>query len=273
MAWEYFAVHQDAAEWVWHTAVTLSWLRASEGSRNGVDEVLALGIAAWKRAGRPPFTGGSILFEFDHDPTLLAALESCGLHLEREAGRAVDSANRIAAAAAHGCLARLLRREPSSRNRQARVALHLTRAVELLREAGATGPLASALAAAATQADILGEPEKAATLRREQAQLQSSLSSSSGAFLPSDIAPPPTAALHAIDEDWVQLDEVERRYIADVLRHTHGRITGLGGAAAILGLNPSTLSWRIDKLGLRESLAEIRRTSQARGPKSRRRKG
>lgn len=270
LAWEYFCVHQQAAVWVWHAAVTLAWLRATTGNGDGLDEVLAVGVAAWKRAGKPPFDGGALLFEFDHYPRLLGALERQGLQLDREAGRAIDSTNRVAAAAAHGCLARHLRRGPSSRNRHARVTLHFARAVDLLREAGATSALGSALAAAASQAEFAGEMEKAATLRKEQTQLRATLAARLEAFPHNDVAPP--ARDGDIDRDWVRLDEVERRYVVEVLRHTRGRITGTGGAAAILGLNPSTLSWRIDKLGLREILAEARRTACTQSKKSKRAK-
>jgi len=272
LAWEYFSVHQQAAVSVWHAAVTLAWLRATTGNGEGLDDVLAVGVAAWKRAGQPPFDGGTLLFDFDHYPTLLGALERQGMQLEREAGRTIDSANRVAAAAAHGCLARHLRCGPSSsRNRHARVALHFARAIELLREAGATVALASTLAAAASQAEFMGETEKAATLREELTRLRATLSASVGVFPPNDIAPP--ARVDDVDRDWVRLDEVDRRYIGDVLRHTHGRLTGAGGAAAILGLNPSTLSWRIGKLGLRELLAEARRMARTQSQKSKRAKG
>jgi Bacterial regulatory protein, Fis family len=262
LAWECFSVHQEAAVWVWHAAVTLAWLRATTGHGEGLDDLLAVGIAAWKRAGKPPFEGGVLLFEFDHYPTLLDALESQGLQLEREAGRAIDSANRVAAAAAHGCLARYLRRGPSGRNRHARVALHFARAVALLRQAGATAALASALAAAASHAEFMGETKTAATFREEHKQLRATLAARLDAFPPNDIAPPACAG--DVERDWVPLAEVERRYIAEVLRHTHGRITGAGGAATILGLNPSTLSWRIGKLGLRDILAEARLTTRTR---------
>jgi hypothetical protein len=245
LAWEYFSVYEKNEVWVWYAAVTLAWLRATTGDGEGLDDVLAVGVAAWKKAGQPPFEGGALLFEFDHYPTLLGALERQGVQLDREAGRALDSANRVAAAAAHGCLARHLRRGPSSRNRHTRVALHFARAVELLREAGATAAPESALAAR-----LDAYPQNA-------------------------IAPPAVEVQSkvTIDADWVRLAEVERRYIADVLRHTHGRITGAGGAAAILGLNPSTLSWRIDKLGLREILTEARRTAHTPSKKAKRAKG
>ena len=46
---------------------------------------------------------------------------------------------------------------------------------------------------------------------------------------------------------WVEL---EREHVRAVLTHTHGRVHGEGGAAAILGLKPSTLQSRMRKLGL-----------------------
>ena len=47
------------------------------------------------------------------------------------------------------------------------------------------------------------------------------------------------------------LEDVEREHIAAVLKGTGGIIEGPGGAARILGLHPSTLRYRIKKLGLR----------------------
>ncbi|MGR9086508.1 MAG: sigma-54 interaction domain-containing protein [Gammaproteobacteria bacterium] len=49
------------------------------------------------------------------------------------------------------------------------------------------------------------------------------------------------------------LDSVERRHIAAVLEQTHGVIEGDDGAARILGLHPSTLRYRMKKLGLTKS--------------------
>jgi formate hydrogenlyase transcriptional activator len=46
------------------------------------------------------------------------------------------------------------------------------------------------------------------------------------------------------------LEEVECQHIMDVLRSTGWRIKGEGGAAQILGLNPSTLYSRMQKLGI-----------------------
>jgi len=49
----------------------------------------------------------------------------------------------------------------------------------------------------------------------------------------------------------VSMDEMERRHIEEVLRHTGGQIGGAGGAAEILGLPVSTLRSRMKKLGIR----------------------
>lgn len=46
------------------------------------------------------------------------------------------------------------------------------------------------------------------------------------------------------------LEIVIRRHIEDVLERSGGRISGAGGAADLLGLNPSTLRGRMRKLGL-----------------------
>jgi PAS domain S-box-containing protein len=50
------------------------------------------------------------------------------------------------------------------------------------------------------------------------------------------------------------LDEVEKDYIIRVLDSTSWRIGGTNGAAAILGLNPSTLRTRMIKLGIQKSV-------------------
>jgi PAS domain S-box-containing protein len=49
----------------------------------------------------------------------------------------------------------------------------------------------------------------------------------------------------------VTLDENERRHVARVLEAVAGRIAGPGGAAEVLGVNPSTLRSRMAKLGLK----------------------
>ncbi|MFO0698308.1 MAG: sigma 54-interacting transcriptional regulator [Nitrospira sp.] len=51
----------------------------------------------------------------------------------------------------------------------------------------------------------------------------------------------------------ITLDQLERSYIKEVLRHTNGLIAGRGGAAEILGLPASTLRHRMTKLGLRKT--------------------
>jgi transcriptional regulator of acetoin/glycerol metabolism len=48
----------------------------------------------------------------------------------------------------------------------------------------------------------------------------------------------------------LRLEDVERRHILDVLKQTDWRITGEQGAADLLGLNPSTLRFRMKKLGI-----------------------
>jgi transcriptional regulator with GAF, ATPase, and Fis domain len=48
------------------------------------------------------------------------------------------------------------------------------------------------------------------------------------------------------------LDEISRRHIIMVLHHAKWRIRGEKGAAIILGLKPSTLEYRIKKLGIKK---------------------
>ncbi len=46
------------------------------------------------------------------------------------------------------------------------------------------------------------------------------------------------------------LEENERDHIVATLERTSGRVAGEGGAAALLGINPSTLRSRMQKLGI-----------------------
>jgi transcriptional regulator with GAF, ATPase, and Fis domain len=46
------------------------------------------------------------------------------------------------------------------------------------------------------------------------------------------------------------LEEIESRHIIDVLNSTGWRVSGKGGAAELLGLNPKTLESRMKKLGI-----------------------
>jgi PAS domain S-box-containing protein len=57
------------------------------------------------------------------------------------------------------------------------------------------------------------------------------------------------------------LEEVERRHILATLELTRGRVSGAGGAAELLGLNPNTLRSRMKKLGV-----EARREVAVRAP-------
>ena len=51
-------------------------------------------------------------------------------------------------------------------------------------------------------------------------------------------------------DDFLPLDIVNARHITQALNKARGKIHGLGGAAALLGLNPSTLRHRMRKLGI-----------------------
>ena len=51
-------------------------------------------------------------------------------------------------------------------------------------------------------------------------------------------------------EPALTLEEVERRHILDVLGQTGWRISGASGAARILDVKPTTLEYRMKKLGI-----------------------
>ena len=54
-----------------------------------------------------------------------------------------------------------------------------------------------------------------------------------------------------VEPDWSKtLEAVEREHILRVLGETRWKIEGKAGAAAVLGLNPSTLRFRIRRLGI-----------------------
>ena len=57
-------------------------------------------------------------------------------------------------------------------------------------------------------------------------------------------------ASESVDDEPVTLDEVQRRHIRRILEMSGGRISGPGGAAEILGLKPTTLRSRMERLGL-----------------------
>lgn len=50
-------------------------------------------------------------------------------------------------------------------------------------------------------------------------------------------------------------EEMERRYLVEVLAHTGGRLYGKGGAAEVVGVPPSTLQSRMKKLGVQPTRA------------------
>lgn len=85
-------------------------------------------------------------------------------------------------------------------------------------------------------------------------ELEENLTTISGAFRLSDLAPATTRA----DEPQPKtLQEVEREHIAAVLDQTHGVIEGASGAAKALGLHPNTLRHRMEKLGIKRSAHRI----------------
>ncbi|MCP4694638.1 MAG: response regulator [Desulfobacterales bacterium] len=66
--------------------------------------------------------------------------------------------------------------------------------------------------------------------------------------------PAPTPAMAPAFEPDKTLDEIEREYIQHVLKSKKWRIDGPDGAAVVLGLNPSTLRFRMKKLGVERPL-------------------
>ena len=48
----------------------------------------------------------------------------------------------------------------------------------------------------------------------------------------------------------LELEKVERQHIIKILKRANWRVKGKGGAAEMLGLNPSTLRFRMKKLGI-----------------------
>jgi transcriptional regulator with GAF, ATPase, and Fis domain len=66
--------------------------------------------------------------------------------------------------------------------------------------------------------------------------------------------PVPPASKAALSHS-SRLEDVEREHIRRVLEHTGWRVRGPGGAAATLGLKPTTLETRLHKLGLKRPAA------------------
>jgi PAS domain S-box-containing protein len=67
-----------------------------------------------------------------------------------------------------------------------------------------------------------------------------------------NLAPLDTACESA-HADGSTLDEIQRSHILSVLKSTGWRVSGKNGAAAILGLKPTTLEFRMAKLGIKRS--------------------
>ena len=64
---------------------------------------------------------------------------------------------------------------------------------------------------------------------------------------------PKTRALTAVNTI-LDLEENERQHIKNVLLKTNGKVSGEGGAAEILKINPKTLMSRMTKLGIKRKL-------------------
>lgn len=59
---------------------------------------------------------------------------------------------------------------------------------------------------------------------------------------------------------FVSLEEVQKKYIIDVLKHTEWRVSGSNGAAKILDMRPTTLYSKMDRLGIKRSVDTIDET-------------
>lgn len=64
------------------------------------------------------------------------------------------------------------------------------------------------------------------------------------------LQPPDDQLMTETDQQILPLDEVNARYIRQVLERTHGKINGPGGAAELLGIHPNTLRKRMAKFGI-----------------------
>jgi len=60
----------------------------------------------------------------------------------------------------------------------------------------------------------------------------------------------PPEAGESVSDEALALDEVQRRHISKVLGLTGGKVSGPGGAAELLGLKPTTLRSRMERLGM-----------------------
>lgn len=62
-----------------------------------------------------------------------------------------------------------------------------------------------------------------------------------------DVVAPHSSEIHAASSS---MEDVARSHILRVLKECHWRIKGEGAAADRLGMNPSTLRYRMKRLGL-----------------------
>ena len=58
------------------------------------------------------------------------------------------------------------------------------------------------------------------------------------------------AAVSGGSPSQLTLDEAMAAHISEAVKKAKGKIHGPGGAAELLGMNPNTLRWRLDKLGI-----------------------
>ena len=70
----------------------------------------------------------------------------------------------------------------------------------------------------------------------------------------SDSAPPAPAAADIPSDLRQRQQQTERAHIVAALQQANGRIRGQGGAAELLGLKPTTLEYRMEKLGIRKTI-------------------
>lgn len=70
------------------------------------------------------------------------------------------------------------------------------------------------------------------------------------AIVPSERGKKVVAASEPTSHRMLKLDEAMAAHISGVLELAGGKIHGPGGAAELLGVNPNTLRWRLDKLGI-----------------------
>ncbi len=87
-------------------------------------------------------------------------------------------------------------------------------------------------------------------IRELENVIERAVINTSGAVLTMAARLDASPALSAPELTKKTLEEVERDHIVQVLQETGGRVSGSKGAAAILGLNPSTLRARLRKLGI-----------------------